>query len=323
MIGFRNKMKKDQVLQFIRRYQRFLIVIHQKPDGDCIGSALALAAALDQMKKISVIAVLDKLSEKYLFLPWSEKITEVTDLRKFLKKKIFQGLVFVDCGSLAMAGLEKAEVKKYPILNIDHHATSDNFGDINCHQSHKAATAEILYDKFIDWGISFNKNIATLLFTGIFTDTGGFQHTNTSLSVLEKASQLIKYGVKIDKISNNLLRTRSLASLKILGMTLSRIIHNKKYNIIYSVITDEDKKRYQVADEDIDGIVNMLAGSSGAKASLLLYDVAGEVKGSLRTDSDEVDVSILAKILGGGGHKKASGFKIPGKLTDNHGWQIV
>ncbi len=314
---------RDKVWQFIKKYNKFLVVIHQKPDGDCIGASLAILLAFEQLGKSGEIVLLDKLSEKYKFLPLSKRITEVVDIKDFIEKDGFQAVVFVDCGSLALSGAEREELKNLPLLNIDHHPTNEGYGDVNLVDSKKAATCEILYDKFLDWGIKIDKNIATLLFTGIFTDTGGFQHSNTTLQVLEKASELIKRGVKVEKLSKKLLNTKTIASLKILGLALKRASHNKKYNIVYSVICEEDKKKYEATEEDIEGVVNMIASSSGVAASLLLYDIRGKVKGSLRTEKDNIDVSALAKVLGGGGHKKASGFKVSGRLKRNGNWQIV
>jgi len=307
-------MKKNQALRFIKKYNKFIIVIHEKPDGDCIGAGLALLLALKQMNKSGEIILLDKLPEKYKFLPLADKINEIKDIKKFFKNRKFQGLIFVDCGSLNLSGIEKKDIKNLPTLNIDHHPTNEAFGDINYIESAKAATSEILYDCFCDWKIKIDKNIATLLFAGIFTDTGGFQHSNTTLSVLEKVSELIKRGVKVERLSKRLLNTRSIASLKILGLALKRTVYNKKYNIVYSIICENDKKRYGATDEDLEGIINMISSSPDVAATLLLYETKEGIKGSLRTEKDEIDVSALAKALGGGGHKKASGFKIAGRV---------
>lgn len=315
-------MKKDQVIQFIKKYNKFMIVIHQKPDGDCIGAGLALFLALQQMSKSAEVILLDKLPEKYQFLPLADKIDEIGNIKEFFKKQKFQALISVDCGSLNLSGIEKKDIKNLPILNIDHHPTNENYGDVNWVEAQKAATCEILYDKFLDWRIKIDKDIAILVFAGIFTDTGGFQHSNTNLSVLEKASELIKRGVKVEKLSKRLFNTRSIASLKILGLALKRTTHNKKYDIVYSVIGEEDKKKYGATDEDFEGIINMIS-ASGVAASLLLYETGGKIKGSLRAERDEIDVSRLAKVLGGGGHKKASGFKITGKFKKDGDQHLV
>jgi phosphoesterase RecJ-like protein len=315
-------MEQEKVFNFLNKYKNYLVIIHQKPDGDCVASSLAIKLYLENLKKNCQIVLVDRLYEKYQILPGADEIKEVENVQKFLKQNRFQAVIAIDCGALALSGIDRKILAKYPILNIDHHPIKELFGDINYVFPQAAATSEILYDLFKLWKIRLDRKMATLLFTGILTDTGGFKHSNTDLAVLKKAADLQKHGINIAKLTKSLFNTRSIASLKILGMVLSRIKINKKYRIIYSLITERDKKKYNVKDEDLEGISNFLNSSPEISASLLLYEKEGQIKGSLRTERENIDVSALAGILGGGGHKKASGFKIPGYLTKEKYWQI-
>jgi phosphoesterase RecJ-like protein len=313
---------KDKIKQFFKKYQQFLIVMHQKPDGDCLGASLALKLYLENKKKNVQVILVDRLPEKYKILPDAREIKEIKDFKKFFTKQKFDAFIFLDCGSCTLAGIEEECLRDYPILNIDHHPTNELFGKINYLSSESSATSEILYDLFLGWKVKIDRKMATLLFAGIFTDTGGFKHSNTTLLVLRKAADLQKRGVNVAKLTKRLFNTRSIASLKILGLALSRLNINKRYNLVYSLITQKDMEEFHVNQEDLEGVINFVSSLPKVAASLLLYEINHQVKGSLRTERDDIDVSLLAQSLGGGGHKKAAGFRLPGCLKKEKFWQI-
>lgn len=303
----------------------FLIVVHQKPDGDCLGSALAFSNFLNRENKKNQIIIKDIVPKKFDYLPGSEQIVEFSEGDAALSKKSFDVVVFLDCATLEMSGFKKEDFTGKKIINIDHHPTNPNYGDINLINANASATSEILFDLFEEEKIKLDKKIAINLFSGIFTDTGGFQHSNTNLKVLQKAAELQSFGVNVGKISKTVFMTKSIGSLKVLGLALSRLKYNQKHKIVYSVISVEDQKKLKTNEDDLEGISTSIAKCPGVNAAMFIYQTEeGNIKGSLRTEKDNVDVSALASALCGGGHKKASGFKFKGKIINRKdGWAIV
>ncbi len=167
--------------------------------------------------------------------------------------------------------------------------------------------------------------MATALLTGIYFDTGGFRHSNTSDEVLSIASELLKRGARLQKITENTDNTRSFSLFKLWGVALERLRLNKKYGISVSVITVDDINKAGATEEEVSGLVNLLNSAPESEVAMLLCEsFDAKIKGSLRTESDKIDVSRIAKLFGGGGHKKAAGFTIDGriKIVGNH-WTVV
>ena len=164
-----------------------------------------------------------------------------------------------------------------------------------------------------------------MLLTGIYTDTGGFQHTNVSAKTLRVASELMSRGAKLRNISDNVSNHKSPSMLKLWGLALDRITHLPDIKLVYSVITRADIENVGATDQDLAGVVNLINTAAEDVAALLLYETGdGKIKGSLRTESSKIDVARIAKLFGGGGHKKAAGFLIEGHLKkSNSGWKIV
>jgi phosphoesterase RecJ-like protein len=182
---------------------------------------------------------------------------------------------------------------------------------------------ELVYKFFKANKIRTNKNIATCILSGILTDSGNFLYQSTSDKTIEISGEMLKYGANLPQILENTWRNKSLPALKVWGTAFSRLKFNKKYGIAFSVLTLEDIKG--IDEEDLEGISNFLGNLEEAKAVLLLREQKdGTIRGSLRSSHPTVDVSLLARRLGGGGHAKASGFTIEGKMEKiEKGWKIV
>jgi len=188
-----------------------------------------------------------------------------------------------------------------------------------------ASTTDILFRIFNHNRFRINKEIATCLLTGIITDTGSFSNLATTPQSISNASELLINGARAKDIINNALTKQSIGVLKLWGRAFSRLIKNSHTNIAITVVTLKDFKECGVENESAEGIANFLNNLNGAKAILVLKEQSdGTIKGSLRTTQDNIDVSKLARVLGGGGHKKAAGFTIKGKIEETKGgWKIV
>lgn len=313
----------NKIKDALGKAKRVLVIGHQQPDGDALGAIIALAYYLKSLSKDYSLFCLDAPIEQYQFLPL---IHEVKSDPKIFEEN-FDVIVIVDSGDLPYAGVDKflPTVKNYTLINIDHHASNNFFGDINLVLMEKSSASEIIYQLLRYWQAPINKEMATALLNGIIFDTGSFGNSATSLSVLETASHLLNLGARHRLINENILRNKSLGLLKLWGRAFEKLQFNPKYDLAFTVITTEDLAECGVEPDAGLGISNFFNELSGVKAAMVLTQLPdNQIKGSLRTTRDDVDVAALAKQFGGGGHKKAAGFTIAGQLVYNENkWTII
>lgn len=320
-----SKIIFEKIQSQILKSNKILLVGHKKADGDALGALCSMLVYLRSINKEAKIYCIDLVYKKYQFLPYIEEVKN--DISKVIAFKP-DLIIVLDTGDLKHAGLVN-DFEKFSsgakIINIDHHPSNDNYGDINLVQTNAVATCEIIYHFFKAVNFKITKDVATCLLTGILFDTNNFSNPNTSVTSLETTSELLKMGARFPQINDNTLKNKNLNALQLMGEVLSRLQLNEKYSIATTVITKKDFKKYQVDPEVFEGIANFLNNLSGVDVAMILKEEEdGKVRGSLRTNTDFIDLSKLAKILGGGGHKKAAGFSVNGKLKQTKtGWQIV
>ncbi len=314
-----------QINQRLKEAENILIISHKNPDGDTLSSACALMQYLRTIEVNHTAFCATSINPHMRFLPHIEYF--ITDPALFERMK-FDTIVVLDSGDLAYAGVAH-HITALPyepiIINIDHHHTNAQFGHHNLVMPEAASTTEVLYKFFKANNITLDKHIATCLMTGLITDTEHFTNPATSASALQTGAELLRAGANINLIRGATLHNHSIKSLKLWGRVLSRLTKNPEHDIAYTVITLADQKEFDVTDKDTEGIANFLNNIGESKTALLLKEQDnGTVKGSFRTTADDVDVSALAKQFGGGGHKKAAGFTVFGRLEETaSGWQIV
>jgi bifunctional oligoribonuclease and PAP phosphatase NrnA len=238
----------------------------------------------------------------------------------------FDLIIFIDSSSLSYSGVSPLleKIKGEPVIvNIDHHPTNPGFGKINLVEAAASSAAELVFQFFENQQIQITRDMATCLLTGILTDTGGFSNMGTTQSSMEIASKLLGYGAKFTTITNFTVRNKTVNTLKLWGKALDRLTRHAD-GVVSTVIAQADLVECDATDEDLEGIANFLNALQDAKIIMVLKeDPAGFVKVSLRTTQENVDVSVLAQKFGGGGHKKAAGFSVPGKLIHTPtGWRI-
>ncbi len=297
--------------------------------GDAAGSTLAIVRWLKAIGKEYLAFSPEPIPDNLSFLPGVEEI--VSDASQF-DLSDFDLLLILDCGDLGRTGIpEKIKSEKRSstlLINIDHHYTNDSFGDINLVDKRAPSTTILIHEFMKTNNIAIDKNIATNLLCGIFTDTGIFTNPATNQEALNKASGLLIAGASFNSILNSILKNRSVVSLKLWGRALERLTLNSKYKLAYTVLLQEDFRELGVdSSEEVEGLANFMNNLGEAKVSLVLIEEeGGKLKGSLRTTDDSYDVGKLAVLFGGGGHKKASGFTIFGLIRyndkDGH-WEII
>lgn len=309
------------ILKQLKNSQRVLIASHEHPDGDALGSSLALMHALRLQGTAVTVYVPDAPPEYLSFLPGS---SEVTTHRPNVQN--FPVVVVLDCTQLYRAHLAEELTRHPQVIVIDHHVGNNEEGSLNLVVPAAAATAHILREVFRIGGVPVTRDMATCLLTGIFTDTGSFMHDSTTPEILEMASELMSRGARLSHIAHETYQKKELPALRIWGEAFSRVMVSEKTGAAVSVITYEDLANCGATRDDLDGVVNILNTLPQAKFALLLteYEV-GKIKGSLRSEPHKgVDVSLLAQKLGGGGHKLAAGFEVAGHIVRKNGkWRIV
>ena len=314
-----------QIHNKIKNSEHVLLVPHKDPDGDALGSVTALMHILKKMsKKHSVFCATDADSQLN-FLPYVEELT--TD--EAVWKNPFDLVIIVDSGDLERAGMEKFVKNKKDsttVINIDHHNDNTHFGDLNLVIPSASSTTHILYDLFKANNVEIDSQTATCLLTGLITDTGNFTNAATTVESLDIASDLVRKGGDIKMIKRLVFQDKSIDTLKLWGAALSRLSKHDAHEIVYTYLTQDDLKEYGVNESEAKGIANFMNVLNEGKAALILKERdQGKIKGSFRTTQDDIDVSKIARKLGGGGHKKAAGFSIDGNMEEvlEKVWQAI
>jgi len=297
-------------------------LLHLYPDGDTIASSLALADYLKSQGKAVDCAAKEEIPEAFRFLPGSDEIKN-----DFLLGD-YDLVIAVDCGDAFRTGfplrLEQIP-KSTPFVNIDHHPRNNlhKIARVNIIDEKASAAAEIIWDLFKFFGAKIDSKIATYILAGIYFDTGGFQHSNVTTKTLEVISECLRLGGRIALISSHIGGSKSSAGLRLWGVALKRMRLNQM-GVVSSMLTLEDLKSCQAKAEDASGVVNLINSVPQAKLSILFLETpGGKIKASIRTESDQVDVAKFARLFGGGGHKKAAGFTVEGRLVEKAGnWKI-
>ena len=292
--------------ELLKAAKKLVIVSHVSPDGDTLGSSLALMHALRMLGKEVIINVDDDISTVYSFLPG------IAEYRRFAPCESVNAdlLVIIDASSADRAGNAMEVVKSPAVLSIDHHKTNTRFADYLYLDSDAAATAEIIYSLLLEMGIKLTRDIATCIYEGIYTDTGSFKYSNTTSNTLKTAADLLNYGVNPSLISDNM-ELKSRSQVEMLRKVLETLTFLKDGKIAYIEIPLE------LYDHNVetDAFISYPRYVEGVEIALLFKQVeANLTRVSFR--SKEIDVAKVALSFGGGGHKKASGCSIYAPLKE-------
>ena len=297
----------------IRSMQRFLVTSHARPDGDAIGSALACADMLRLLGKTCEVVMADPVPQVYQNLPGRESILQAHTI----DASRYDCAVILECDSTTRTGLHGLEA--LPLLNIDHHITGSNFAALNWIDDSVAAVAILVYQLARYMEVPVTPEMATCLYTALFTDTGAFTYPGTANGALPIAQELIACGADADGIARAVLYSVSTAHIRLLGTALSRM--QLQGATAWSFITQEDLATFGATDEDSEGTVDYLISIAGVDAALFLRELPLEpgrdqqFRVSLRS-KDGLDVSTVAQACGGGGHQRAAGCTMSGPLED-------
>lgn len=300
------------IIQTIMGSDNFIITSHYSPDGDNLGSSIGLYLALKKLNK-KVFIVLDDLMPKNLkFLYQDVNICKSEELN--LNEYI---LIALDCGDKNRICCSESIIKNSKlIINIDHHASNDNYGDLNYVDSKASSTCELVYNLLVSMDEKIlDKKIGSCLYTGLVTDTGNFMYSNANSSSFIMASNLIKLEIDKENIIKDIYQNNPLNYIKLLGDALNtlEVLENK---IAIIGLDREIFKKHNISFNDVEGVVNYTRDIEEVEVGILLKEkTPSEIKVSFRSKS-YVDVNKIAQVFGGGGHMRASGCTIKDSLEN-------
>jgi phosphoesterase RecJ-like protein len=295
----------DRAADAIASASSLALACHLVPDGDALGSMLALHRLAQQHGKASIASWPSPFvfGQHYSFIPGLDQATKPAD---FPAEPDL--MVTFDCGSLARLGeLAGPACDARQLIVIDHHLTNDGYGTINVIDPDAAASAVIVRRLFHKLGWALDREAAMCLYTGLVCDTGRFQYDNTTPEVFVLASELASFDLPIGAISRQLFEEHRLAYLRLAGAALERAAFDPSRRFVATWVTIDDLSRHGVEIEETEGLIDLVRRTSEAEVSCVLKETPEGTKVSLRAISD-VDVGALASSFGGGGHRAAAGF---------------
>lgn len=294
-----------QVLHEIEQRNSFLVTSHARPDGDAIGSALAMGQVLRKMGKKAEVVLGDSVPVIYKPLPMSDTIVHASSVNGN-----FDAAIILECDSVQRTRLEGLD--RHFLINIDHHASSKAFANVNWIDPGACAVAEMVFRLALAAQVKITPEIATCLYTAVLTDTGAFSYSPTNARTFELAKWLVEHGADPVKIAQNVYFSSPTSKMRLLGAALSNL--HREGAITWMAVTRQDMERCGALDEDCEGLVNYALGIAGIEVAVFFRELASErVRVSIRSKG-AVNVADIAARFGGGGHECASGFSLEGPM---------
>ena len=299
----------DAVADAIRSHDRFLITTHENPDGDALGSVVAMKLALEQLGKDGFLYLSGTipLPTEYTFMNLSELSRELPD------DAADRVVLALDCANVRRLGPDPTFVEQAPlVVDVDHHHDNSRFGHVNLIVPDASSTGEILHDLFRNLGVTITPKIAEALYIALVTDTGRFQYTNTTPKALRIAAELVEAGANVHRVFQDVYENVAFAKLKLLARALEKA---RVYEGGRLIVADLERSDFAAAGAEepfAEGIIDYLRAVEGAEVVALIREPPTQNgparRVSLRTRGTGVDVSAIARKCGGGGHRQAAGF---------------
>src|SRR3954452_2265375 len=301
----------------LRDHEKFLVVTHENPDGDALGSLLATTLALRQLGKDAEMVLLGdaSLPREYHFMQLDGLLREPpADAGERV-------VVAVDCAKADRIGPDVTMLDLAPfVVDIDHHHDNTRFGDVNLIAAAASSTGELLRDVFAELGVELTKEIAEALYVALLTDTGRFQYSNTTPKSLRLAAELVDAGADVHQVFQQVYESMEFAKLKLLARALERAQVYEGGRIVVSFLLRTDFADVGAAEPYSEGIIDYLRAVEGADMAVLIREPPrhdGPTRRvSLRASVDELDVSAIARKSGGGGHRQAAGFSSEASIDE-------
>jgi phosphoesterase RecJ-like protein len=303
------KTDLQAVAETLLAHERFLVVTHENPDGDALGSLLATTFALRQLGKDVEMFLSGgaPVPREYAFMHLAGLLRE---LPADVGNRV---LVAVDCAKVDRIGPDPAAVERAKlVVDIDHHHDNSRFGSVNLIVADASSTGEVLRDVFAELGVEITPEIAEPLYIALVTDTGRFQYTNTTPKALRLAAELVEAGADVHAVFQQVYESVEFAKLKLLARALDRARVLEGGRIVVSHLVRTDFAEVGAVEPYSEGIIDYLRAVEGSELAVLIREPPRDDgpmrRVSLRSSIDELDVSAIARLFGGGGHRQAAGF---------------
>lgn len=297
-------MKISDIVNKIKQSKHIAITFHTSPDGDSLGSALALLIGLRKLNKNAYIISKEVIPEAFLYLPFSSEISgEVSE-----PLKDTDCVIVLDCGDFKRINANlPIDNREFALINMDHHLSNEQYGDLNYVDTSASAAAEIVYEVLRLLDVELNKEISTCLYTSLLTDTGSFRHSNTTSKTHAIAGDLINSGIDFSNIHRIIFENKKFHKIKFYGEVIDNMTleHNGRLCIMY--IPKSLTQKYNLVSEDTSDVITFGTSIDTVEVTMLIKEAEDGVKVSLRSKS-LVNVSKVAEIFNGGGHIRAAGF---------------
>jgi phosphoesterase RecJ-like protein len=315
--GETTAVTRERVLERIREDSSFVLAAHEGPDGDALGSLVGMQGLLTALGKDSAMFI----ARDDLPLPHEYRIFALDGLIQAPPVDIAERtVVFLDCGNIDRNTASVLRDGRH-LLNIDHHHDNTRFGTLDYVVPGASSTAEIVWDLMHGLGVGPTQEVAQALYVGLITDTGRFMYENTTPRAHEMAAELIEAGVDVQLVYRQLYEEMPPGKIALLGIALAQVQRYDAGELTFVGLSAEDFDRADAEDSYSEGIIDQLRALQGTKVAALVRELRtgkrkGQHKVSLRATDDDVDVSVIARAQGGGGHRRAAGFSTTMELEE-------
>jgi bifunctional oligoribonuclease and PAP phosphatase NrnA len=302
-----------EIARALREHQKFAVLGHVRPDGDALGSELALALSLKQLGKDVRIWNEDGMLEKYSFLPCAELLTKPP-----AAAEDFDVAIALDTAIQNRLGTTLASVRSAKLwINIDHHPSNPRYGDLIYIDPNAPATGQILFELMKSEGFPIDREIAENLYVAVSTDTGSFQYPNTTARTFEIAAELVRLGVDVGTVSQQLYENYPRRRIELLRELLGTMHFEGSGRVASFSLSLKTAAKLGVMPEDNEGLIDHIRAIRGVIVAIFFEELTdGKVRVSMRSKSEKVDVCAICQKFGGGGHTLAAGARVRGTLNE-------
>ena len=300
-------MTLDNILEEINKAEKIVIITHENPDGDAIGSSLAMKLALKQLGKDADV-IIPEFPKTFEFLPGIDEVKKESNIEEY------DLAIALDCASIKLLNgfakyFDSAKIK----VAIDHHSSNTMFADYNYVDQYAGAFADLLLVCFSYFNINVTKDIGTCILAGIITDTGGFRYEGVTADTFRFVADLCEKGIKVSQVYSQVFASKTRAKFELHRIALNRLEFLEEGKVAFTYVTKTDEKQVEAKNGDYDGIVENGRDVEGVEVSVFLRETDKGIKVSLRS-KNYVNASKVAMMFGGGGHIRAAGCTIQGTI---------
>jgi phosphoesterase RecJ-like protein len=304
----------EEIIAVINQHKRFIILSHIRPDGDAIGSTIALGSTLEAMGKEVTYINEDGVPESLAFLPGSDKVKQPTD--DVLDVEV---AIAVDCANKPRLGEQALKMAANATLwiNIDHHKSNPGYGDLNYIDAQSPATGQILYQMIKEQGLTLTNEARDSIYVAVSTDTGSFQYSGTTAATYEMAANLVNLGLNTGKINEQIYDSFPYRRVALTRELLNTLEISSSGEIADWHLLKKVKHELDLKPDDSEGLIDMIRSIQGVSVALFFEELMDDsIRVSIRSKTGSIDACEIAQLFGGGGHAKAAGIRMSGSIAE-------